>query len=56
MPDTSTGARLARFLQHERRGRLNGRHRAVDALHRRPNAPATTRLLRFLRIERGHRA
>ena len=51
----STRARLARFLELERRDRVHGRHRAVDELHRRPNAPAAARLRQFLRIERGHR-
>ena len=49
------GARLARFLDHERRNRVLGRHRAVDDLHRRSKGDRVgDRLRQFLRIDRGH--
>ena len=54
MTERPARARLARFIEHERRHRLNGRHRAVNALHRRAGRPAAgARLVQYLRIERG---
>ena len=54
MTERPTRARLARFLEHERRHRVHGRHPAVDTLHRRTGRPsASTRLVQYLRIERG---
>lgn len=54
--DTRVTARLARFLDLERRQGLMGRHRAVADLHRRTGPNAGARLRQYLRIERGREA
>lgn len=57
MTDKSTRARVVRFLDQERRQRVHGLHRAVEALHRRAGRPAGGgRLRHYLRIERGRSA
>lgn len=49
--------RLLRFLEHERRHRLNGLHGAVKSLHRRSDGPSGSgRLRHYLSIERGRTA
>lgn len=54
-PSHAPRARLVRFLDHERRHRLHGPHRAVHDLRRRTRGGENgARLRQFLRIERGH--
>ena len=56
-PSPAPGARLMRFLDHERRHRLHGSHRAVHDLRRRTERGENgARLRQFLRIERGRSA
>ena len=49
-------ARLARFLEIERQGRVHGPHLAVTTLHRRGGAQGGGRPPHYARIERGRAA
>jgi serine/threonine protein kinase HipA of HipAB toxin-antitoxin module len=52
---TTTGRRLARFVQIERAGGAAGAHAAAQAVLRQPRSHAArTRLRIFLRIARGY--
>ena len=55
-PRRSASARLARYLEIERSGRVHGRHPAVKALQTRSLVQGNGRPVHFARIERGRTA